>query len=362
MSKIICGIQQIGIGVNNIYDAWKWYIKAFGVDIRIFEDNTVAELMLPYTGGQPQKRHAALALNIEGGGGFEIWQYSGRTPLAPSTKPQIGDLGIFAAKIKCFDINKAHGHLGSIENNLITDISTSASGQKHFYIEDPRGNTFEVIETKTGWFKQSPSKPTGATYGAVIGVSNIDKALTVYRDILEFDTVLSDVTGSFSELNSLDGGSGSFRRVILTHSKPRRGAFSRMLGDAQIELIQALDRTPVKIFQGRFWGDLGFIHLCFDIRRMADLERECVAKGFPFTVNSNVKHNQQGSFDMGEAAGHFSYIEDPDGTLIEFVETHRVPIAKKFGISLNLDKRNDEKPLPNFIVKMLGLKKVKNLG
>jgi hypothetical protein len=63
---------------------------------------------------------------------------------------------------------------------------------------------------------------------------------------------------------------------------------------------------------------------------------------------------------MGEAAGHFSYIEDPDGTLIEFVETHKVPILKKIGWYLNLRKRNPKKHLPDFIVKMLGFGKVKD--
>jgi catechol 2,3-dioxygenase-like lactoylglutathione lyase family enzyme len=360
MSKIICGIQQIGIGVNNLYDAWSWYIKAFGVDVRIFEDDTVAELMLPYTGGKPQKRHAALALNLDGGGGFEIWQYSERTPLASIVTPQLGDLGIYAAKIKCNSIEKAFNHLKSINHNSISGITKSITGQLHFYVEDPRGNTFEVIESKLNWFRK-PTKPTGATYGAVIGVSDIDKALAVYQDILEFDNIIADETGSFEELSTLSGGTSTFRRVILTHSKPRLGAFSKMLGDAQIELIQVLNRTPVKIFQDRFWGDLGFIHLCFDIRRMSDLEKECNSKGFPFTINSNVKHNQKGSFDMGEAAGHFSYIEDPDGTLIEFVETHKVPVVKKIGLFLNLDKRNDEKPLPNWLIRMLGIKKVKNI-
>ena len=360
MSKIICGIQQIGIGVNNLYDAWKWYLKAFGVDIRIFEDDTVAELMLPYTGGQPQKRHAALAINLDGGGGFEIWQYSGRTPQPPAEKPQLGDLGIFAAKIKCFDIEAAHKHISGIEHNSLSDIFESPYGQKHFFIEDPRGNVFDVIENKTSWFRK-PTKPTGSTYGAIIGVSNIDKALTVYKDILEFDQVITDETGEFNDLSPLAGGAKKFRRVVLTHSSARRGAFSKMLGDGQIELVQAMDYSPKKIFENRFWGDLGFIHLCFDIRRMNELEKECNEKGFPFTVNSNVKHNEKGSFDMGEAAGHFSYIEDPDGTLIEFVETHRLPIAKKIGIYLNLDKRNEEKPLPDWIIKMLGLKKVKSL-
>ena len=92
MDLVISGIQQIGIGVPDVQEAWKWYREHFGMDIRIFEDKTVAELMLPYTGGEPRKRHAALALNLQGGGGFEIWQYSERTPQAPAFDIKIGDL------------------------------------------------------------------------------------------------------------------------------------------------------------------------------------------------------------------------------------------------------------------------------
>jgi len=46
---IISGIQQIGIGVENLPQAWKYYIDVFNMDVRILEDDTVAELMLPYT-------------------------------------------------------------------------------------------------------------------------------------------------------------------------------------------------------------------------------------------------------------------------------------------------------------------------
>jgi hypothetical protein len=77
----IGGIQQIGIGVNNLHKAWSWYNRMFGMDCRIFEDETEANLMLPYTGGKAQKRHAILALNLQGGSGFEVWQYSGREPV-----------------------------------------------------------------------------------------------------------------------------------------------------------------------------------------------------------------------------------------------------------------------------------------
>ncbi len=45
--KVIRGIQQIGIGVRDVHEAWKWYRKYFGVNVRIFEAEAVAELMLP---------------------------------------------------------------------------------------------------------------------------------------------------------------------------------------------------------------------------------------------------------------------------------------------------------------------------
>lgn len=35
---IISGIQQIGIGVENFAEAWRYYIEVFNMDIRILED------------------------------------------------------------------------------------------------------------------------------------------------------------------------------------------------------------------------------------------------------------------------------------------------------------------------------------
>jgi len=149
MEKLISGIQQIGIGVPNVYEAWKWYKENFGMDIRIFEDNTVAELMLPYTGGKPQRRHAALAMNISGGGGFEIWQYSERTPQAPAFEIQLGDLGINMAKIKSPDAKKAYENFKSRNLNIVGDFY-----EDHFYIKDLYGNVFQVI-SDDNWFKKT---------------------------------------------------------------------------------------------------------------------------------------------------------------------------------------------------------------
>ena len=112
--------------------------------------------------------------------------------------------------------------------------------------------------------------------------------------------------------------------------------------------------TVRAIFENRFWGDWGFIHLCFDIQGMDQLQKECEAEGFPFTVDS------AGTFDMGEAGGRFSYIEDPDGTWIEFVETHKVPVMKKWGWYINLKHRKPGKYLPNWMLRAMGMNKVRD--
>lgn len=355
----ISGIQQVGIGVSDVHAAFKWYRQHFGVDVPIFEEAAEAGLMLPYTGGLPQSRHAILALNMHGGGGMEIWQYTGRTPLPPAFQPQLGDLGIGICKIKSADVEATFHFLRKRGANIQTNPSPRPDGQAHFFVKDPWGNTFEIVGAND-WFspplaaiglpKAASAPCTGGVYGAFIGVSDMDRTVKFYAEILGYQTVVYDFSNDFADWHGVDGGFGHYRRVLLRHPERRKGAFSTLLGDTEIELVQSLDRAPRKIFENRFWGDLGYIHLCFDIHGMAEMKRHCAERGHPFTVDSS------GSFDMGEAAGYFSYIEDPDGTLIEFVETHKIPILKKIGWYMDLRKRkNPEKPLPRWMLKMLGL-------
>lgn len=351
----ISGIQQIGVGVSNVHKAFKWYRQHFGMDVPIFEEAATAGLMLPYTGGQPQERHAILALNLQGGGGMEIWQYTGRTPQPPAFQPQLGDLGIFIAKIKCKNVEACFHELRKKEVTMLNSPAVRPDGREHFFVKDPWGNTFEIVSSDN-WLSKNRPAQTGGMYGCFIGVSDMERSLEFYKKVLGYDQVVYDQTETFSDWQGVDGAAGPCRRVLLTHSEKRRGPFSRLLGETEIELVQSLDknRKPRSIFEGRFWGDLGFIHLCFDITGMTELKDKCAALGHPFTVDSS------GSFDMGEAAGYFAYIEDPDGTLIEFVETHKIPILKKLGWYLNLTRRSDPaKPLPDWMIRALGFGRVK---
>jgi catechol 2,3-dioxygenase-like lactoylglutathione lyase family enzyme len=354
---IISGIQQMGIGVMNIREAWNWYIDQFGMDCRIFEDEAVANLMLPYTGGEPRNRHAVLALNLQSGGGFEIWQYKGRVPLKIKEEIRIGDLGIIACKIKTKNVKETLTSFQKKRISVPANATEDPSGKMNFFMKDPFGNIFQLVEA-TDWFINE-KKPTGGSYGAIIGVSDIDKARVVYSDILGYDEVIYDTTGIFTDLEDLPGGNKECRRVLLKRSKSFMGPFSKVFGESVIELITSPGNPGKKIYENRYWGDPGFIHLCYDMNGMDELKNFCESKGFPFTVDSKKSH-EGNSFDMGEAAGHFSYIEDPDGTLIEFVETHKVPIMKKLGWYLDLRKRDPNKSLPDWIVKTLRFSRVKN--
>jgi len=355
---IISGVQQIGIGVENFSEAWKHYIDVFNMDVRILEDDTVAELMLPYTGHSPQKRHACIAINMQGGGGFEIWQYSDRKPKTIDFDIHLGDFGVLVAKVKSRNVKQSFEEFSHKSDIIILGgLNKSIDGNETFFVKDKFGNLFQIVSDN--YILRDERRSTGGPVGAMIGVSDIEKSLVVYRDILGYDKIITDQTGTFEDISALNSGTQKFRRMLLTHSEPRKGSFSKLFGQSYIELVQAMERTPRKIYEGRFWGDPGFIQICFDIKNMDALRKKCESLGFPFTVDSSVKHNDVNSFDMGEAAGHFTYIEDPDGNLIEFVETHKIPLIKKLGINLDLRKRDPEKSLPMWMLNALRFGRVK---
>lgn len=346
---VISGIQQVGVGTVDMRKSWDWYIKMFGIDVKILEDDTVAERMLPYTGGKPQQRHACIAISLQGGGGFEIWQYSHRKPVPPLHEVGVGDLGIFAAKVKCRDVATFHEEIAMRWHDYGA-VSSLPDGTPCMYVRDLYGNCFQVVESQDVFIEQH--RLTGGMVGGMVGVSDMDASVRFYRDVLGYDDIVYDCTGHFDDWSLLPNADATYRRVLLRSTAKPEGAFSGLLSMGTIELVQALDRQPHRIYEGRYWGDPGFIQLCYDVTNMKALGAHCEAQGHPFTVDSCPGDT---SFDMGDASGHFTYVEDPDGTLIEFVETHRIPVAKKLGWYIDLLHRDRHKRLPRFLFRMMGL-------
>ena len=350
-NKIIYGIQQMGVGVDDAEKGFKWYGTLLGADVAVFEDSNTATHMAPYMGGQPHDKKAILAVNLQGGSGYEIWQYLDRNPQKSAHPFSLGDLGLNIAMVKSRDIQKSFDRLHASEVPVLTDIHPQPDGVPAFFIQDPWDNILQ-IKASDNWYMNTGCD-VGGVFGCIIGVSDIDHARKLYSDVLGYDKVVYDETGEFESLKGLPNGDVKFRRVLLTHSASRSGGFSNLFGTSQLELMQWVDGTPKKLFENRYWGDIGFIHLCFDVHNMKALIEECKAAGFPFKVLS------EESFDMGDANGFWGYIEDPDGTLIEFVETHKVPILKKLNLNIDLRKRDPQKPLPNWMIKAMAFKRKK---
>lgn len=317
------------------------------MNILIFDDTASAAFMQQYTGNEIHQRQAILTINMSGGGGFEIWQFTSRTPVCYDAR--FGDLGIFSVKIKCRNIQTAHAHFKSKTLVYTSPVLQSPHGNFHFLVKDNCGNHFDIAEHDS-WFRKD-SSVCGGVYGACIGVSNMETSIRFYKNLLGFDETVSDVTGTVTDIPQ--PGQQVYRRVLLRKKKAVNGAFTNLLGDTEIELVQDVNNTSKKIFANRYWGDCGFIHLCFDVTDMDALKKMAVSLGYQFTIDS------KDSFAMENAKGRFCYVEDPDGTLIELVETHKIPVLKKLNWYIDLKKRKGQKPLPSWMIRTLGLNKIR---
>lgn len=354
MYKTINSIQHIGVGVPNHEESWKWYRQNFGMDICFFNGAAEAPLMEIYTKGEIINKQAAMISNLHGGCAMEVVSPISFKATNAAVEFELGDLGIFMASVKAPNLDKAYAYFSGNGTEVLGEILASPIGRKSFFIKDPNGLLFQITQGKS-WFIQPKNVQMGGPNGVTIGVSNIEKSLALYADILGYDKVMMDETGVFEDWKHISGGQKRFRRVLLTQSNKPGGGFANLTGQTYIELAQAIDYTPKKIYENRMWGDIGFVHLGFDVRGMKRLGEDLATKGFGFTCDTDDALTMGGSTRV-----HCTYIEDPDGTLIELIEVFKIPIIEKLGIFLNVAKRDPKKPLPNFMLKAMKYSRIKD--
>ena len=122
--------------------------------------------------------------------------YTKRIPVPPKNIIHLGDLGINAAKIKSSDITASYQFFRD-KGISINGISRDPVGGEHFFVKDPFENTYQVVEDEH-WFKKR-GWVTGGTCGCLIGVSDMEKSIPFYRDILGFDRIVYDEMGVFGD-------------------------------------------------------------------------------------------------------------------------------------------------------------------
>jgi catechol 2,3-dioxygenase-like lactoylglutathione lyase family enzyme len=352
MYKRINGLQHIGVAVTDMNSSLRFYRKFFGLDIPFFDSVQPAPLMNVYTANKTITKRASMIMNLQGGCAIEVIRPTSFEPVKAENAVKCGDLGIFITRVKCVNIQESHAFCKKHQAPGLTEISSDPSGQSTFYIEDLDGNIWQYVQGES-WYTKGKHH-SGGVVGCTVGVSNIDKALKLYAEILGFDQIVYDKTGVFDDWKNLPAGNGRFRRVLLTQSAQPGGGFARVTGKTYIELVQALERNPAFIFHNRIWGDTGFAHIGFDVKGMKALGADLKAAGYPFTCDSN------DALNMGTTKVHCTYIQDDDRTLIEMIEVYKVPIIEKWGVFLNVEKRDPLKPLPDFMLKALRFSRIKD--
>jgi len=353
MTYTIHGMQHIGVGVPDHAKAWKWYRKNFGLDIPFFNDEAKAELMTIYTNGDVILKRAAMVLNLKGGCGMEIVCPSTFQATNAKVEHQLGDLGIYIGWIKTPDVQKAYDRFKENGVNIISEICEMPNGWSTFYLKDLNGLIFQIIPADDFYTKNK--MVTGGTVGCSIGVSDAEKAISFYA-LLGYDKVIYDNTKVFADWATINGGNKEYRRVLLAQNNPSGGGFTKLAGRSYIELVQDVtDRKAVKIYEGRLWGDIGFVHLGFDVRNMEALGKMLAQNGCGFTCDT------KNVLSMGaNTKVHCTYTEDPDGTLLEMIEVYKIPIIEKLGIFLNVEKRKPSQPLPDLLLKALKFVRIKD--
>lgn len=352
MYKRINGIQHIGVGVLDSDVSQKWYRKFLGMDIPMFDGVAAAPLMDVYTHHETITKRATMILNLQGGCAMEVVNPTSFQPRKVAFPIELGDIAIYINQVKARDVKAAYAYFKENGAVLLSEVVQMPDGGATFYAEDPNGLIFQVVQGKS--FYTRTRHVTAGPNGCVIGVTDVDRSLKLYAEILGYDQVIYDETAVFGDFKSLPGGDKTFRRIRLTQSNPPGGGFAKVTADTYIELIQAMDYTPRKVWKGRIWGDVGFVHVGLDVRGMKALGQELAEKGFGFTCDT------QDTLDMGGTTRvHCTYIDDPDGILIEMIEVYKIPIIEKLGIFLNVEKRDPLKPLPDFMLKALRFSRVK---
>lgn len=351
MSRIN-SIQHIGLAVQDIDASLRYFRKFFGMNIPFFDSVQAAPLMDVYTRNETITKRASMIINLQGGCAMEVIRPTSFEPKKADFQIQIGDLHIFQIIYKSRFVTE---HQVYCKNHGALNVSATIKnplGQTCFDLTDLDGNLFRV-EPTTECYKDMGHLSNGVA-GCAIGVTNMEKALELYASILGYDQVLFDETGVFEDWKNLPGGSEKYRRVRIKQSMQTGGGFAKVIGDTFIELVQALDREPRRTFKGRIWGDSGFVHMGMDVKGMNELGEKLAEKGYGFRCDSS------NSLSMGKTRVHCTYIDDADGTLLELIEVYKVPIVEKWGIFLDVEKRDPLKPLPDFMLKALRFSRIKD--
>lgn len=321
---MINGIQHIGIGVRNRDSSYNFYNNGLGFAVPLSKHTGNCSGVIPII-KEDQQRNVIIAMNPYGGGLVEIFQYLTKEPLPPPPEIDFSYNGLLLYGLKVRNINGALERIKGFGGEILTSQSNFSPmerfGWRTTVFKDPDGIygvLLEYPESNVG-YGGGKTRIGGVEYIA-IGVSNLTNSIDFYKNILGYDKIIYQWEGVCPEWEVLVGKDRKIKRALLTRSRKPSGTFKHFLRGGMIELIEVEGNKGIHNFEGRTWGDIGLMEICFDVTDIEKTLEEVTGKGAEVVVPPYKQ-------DMGmNTLATFAYIKDPDGSFLEFADIERLPV------------------------------------
>lgn len=142
-----------------------------------------------------------------------------------------------------------------------------------------------------------------------IGVSDMDASIAFY-DGIGFTDVVFDYTGPLGGLSAVSGHDRTEARVVYL-----RSAKPTVLGRSGIKLVHLTSRPNAPLPEGFAYGEPGICEVCVHVQSYEKFHEGLVASGHTVLMDPNDQVLEPYDTHCG-----LSYVEDPDGAKIEFIE------------------------------------------
>lgn len=282
--------SNIGIGVSDI-DISKIFYEKIGFTTVIVETELPPhKCMAKYTGGKDINRKCVIISNNDDNGTIELIQPINGT-IGHLNEPHYGDIGIFKIKISTTQSNNQFDKLIKENPTLLFEFYRNNNS---IFLYDPDYNIVEVV-------KGNETRMIGIT----MGVTNISKSTKFFNDLGFMQINCEKSNSGFDDTHIFPGGKRNMERVIMQNKDNKLET---------VELVQILDEKVNKLFEDRFWGHIGYVHVAFHYDDIF------FKKGYIKSVEST------DNFDFGNIKTYFCYVEDSDNNLIEFVKPSKIKI------------------------------------
>ncbi len=311
---MITAFQHVGIGVHDTGRTYDFYRRMMGFRVKLSDKTSYMEEMTPIIGALVELR-ALMAANARGGAAIELIEHTSTRPQEAPQAVQWGDIGYLELGLKAFGLDQLYLNLKSRGVEFLTPVRSmelsSGGRERYAYLRDPDGLLLQLVEEKGG-----AGPAVGGVRHVAIGVGDLKRARSFYRDVLGFGDVLHEFKGRMPELDAVTGGR-EMEVAVLGHRGEGSSAMP-LLERAIVKLVHTPAYRGKVVYEGRRWGDVGLMEMAFDVSDLGETTNAVISRGAElFHPPTRV--------DMGSGtAGRFSYIKDPDGNVVEMVEVEKV--------------------------------------